>query len=418
MTNLPKDFQHPGGFVEEVMNYINDTAVCEQPMFALAAALTLTGILIGRKAEADDGTRSNLYVMAIGASSSGKNQPLKAIADLLDAGGLSHHRLGQICSDSALEWALKREPCLAILLDEAGHFFGNCSETNSPGSPQRTIKPSLLEIWSCANSRWVGKQRVPKDGKTELPPLVIDHPHVCLYATSQPEILLENISRQDLHDGWLARNLFFFSKTRPKPVFKMKKEIPNSIRGFLYQYRDWEKQEDGSERNAVTVSTTEEAHEVFAAFNDKVYELMVRADKTGKETNYLRGKQVENARRIALILAVSRAPDLYRSKIEKCDAEYACKLVDFLVSEMIREVEDALAENFQEKVKKRIRKLIASAGASGISRNELTRKTQFARRSMRDECLEDLIEGEEIVAREISYGGIMYYLRDFCVNAS
>ena len=40
----------------------------------------------------------------------------------------------------------------------------------------------------------------------------------------------------------------------------------------------------------------------------------------------------------------------------------------------------------------------------GVTRNELTRKTQFIRRSMRDEYLEDLVDAGEIVIREFSDG--------------
>ena len=39
----------------------------------------------------------------------------------------------------------------------------------------------------------------------------------------------------------------------------------------------------------------------------------------------------------------------------------------------------------------------ATAGSGGISRNELTRKTQFIRKSFRDEYLADLIESGELV---------------------
>jgi len=53
-NNLPLDFQHPGGFVEDVMNYINETAVCPQPMFALGAALSLAGVLYGRRVQSED----------------------------------------------------------------------------------------------------------------------------------------------------------------------------------------------------------------------------------------------------------------------------------------------------------------------------------------------------------------------------
>ena len=399
MNNLPKDFHHPGGFVEEVMNYINDTAVCYQPVFALGAALTLAGVLFGRKVQTSDGQRTNIFVMSIGYTSSGKDHALKSIARILDSCDASNLRLGQVTSDSAIEWALKRQSRLCLLIDEAGHFFAGVSDAKNKGTSQHAIKPALLELWSSANSRWVGKQRVPKDGKTEIAPVVIENPHLCLYSTSQPQILFDGITRNDLRDGWLARNLFCISTERPKPVNKDLKPIPNSIRGVVYQYMNEIEVEGRGGGEVVTVPTTDEAEEAFRTFNDEIYQKMLVADKSGDETNYLYGKASENARRIALILGVSRAPDRFRAKIEKCDAEYATKLVGYLISTVIDAVNESLSENLDEKAKKRIVKIVAAAGVRGVTRNEITRKTQFLRRSMREEYLEDLLDAEEICVK-------------------
>lgn len=420
MKDLPLDLRHPGGFVEEVMNYINETSVCPQPMFSLAAALTLAGILYGRKAQGADGQRTNIFTMAIGHSSAGKDAPLKSIAHILDSCDASHLRLGQVTSDSAIEWALKRQPRLCLCIDEAGYFFTSTSDPKAKGSPQHAIKPALLELWSSANSRWIGKQRVPKDGKTEIPPLVIDSPHLCLYATSQPQILFEGLTRNDLRDGWLARNLFFISTARPKPEFKEMKPIPNSIRGVVYQYKDdpssAKATEGEGQDEVVTVPTTDEALGVFEAFNDSIYTKMVAADKSGDEANYLYGKALENSRRVALILALSRAPDRYRAKVEKGDAEYATTLIGFLISSVIDEVRASLSENNDEKNKKRMVQIITAAGYAGMTKSDLTRKTQFIRRSLREEYLADLLDSNEIVLREFADGrshGEMLYLREF-----
>ena len=66
-------------------------------------------------------------------------------------------------------------------------------------------------------------------------------------------------------------------------------------------------------------------------------------------------------------------------------------------------------------------KVVASGGPKGVTRNELTRKTQFIRRSMRDEYLEDLVDAGEIVIREFSdgrgHGGTVYSLASFNVTA-
>ena len=72
-------------------------------------------------------------------------------------------------------------------------------------------------------------------------------------------------------------------------------------------------------------------------------------------------------------------------------------LVRYLVGDLVRAVKETVAETSDEKAKKRILQIVADAGSGGISRNELTRKTQFIRKSFRDEYLADLIESGELV---------------------
>jgi len=146
------------------------------------------------------------------------------------------------------------------------------------------------------------------------------------------------------------------------------------------------------------------AQAIFTAFGDLIYDMMVRADKTGDETNYLYGKALENARRIALVIAVSRAGDPLKAVIEDCDATYATKLVGYLIGSVIKCVRESLSENLDEKCKKRMIKVIATAGAAGVTRNELTRKTQFIRRNMREEYLADLIDADEVVIQTFADG--------------
>lgn len=64
---------------------------------------------------------------------------------------------------------------------------------------------------------------------------------------------------------------------------------------------------------------------------------------------------------------------------------------------MIRVVRENISESNDEKAKKRILQIISLAGEKGILKGELTRKTQFIRRTFRDEYLADLVESGEIV---------------------
>ena len=47
--------------------------------------------------------------------------------------------------------------------------------------------------------------------------------------------------------------------------------------------------------------------------------------------------------------------------------------------------------------------------SGGITKSDLTRKTQFIRKSFRDEYLEDLVESGELVVKSYSNGGEVYF---------
>ena len=398
-NNLPKDLQHPGGFVEEAMNWINETAVCPQPVFALASALCLAGTLYGRHFKDESGQRTNLFVIGVGFTSCGKDHALKAVSRALDACEATNLRLGQVTSDSAVEYALRRDPRFAMLIDECGHFFASVTDAKASGSPLHALKPALLELWSCAGGRWKGKQRVPK-GDKEAEPAVIDNPHVCLFGMTQPQIFFDGVSKTDLRDGWLARNLFFISKTRPKPRFMPETEVPARVRAEVLTWKD-------VPAAVRTVPCEDGARAAFEAFNDEIFLKMTKADKSGDETNYLYGKALENARRVALILAVGRSGA--KAVITEEDATYACRLVRYLVGDLVRTVKETVAENGDEKAKKRILQIVAAAGSGGILKQDLTRKTQFIRKSFRDEYLEDLVESGELAVKFGANGGEMYF---------
>ena len=154
-----------------------------------------------------------------------------------------------------------------------------------------------------------------------------------------------------------------------------------------------------------TVPADEAALAVFNDFNLEIHRKMLKADKSGDETNYLYGKALENARRVALILAVGR--DARQPSVTGGDAVYACALVRYLVDDLIRAVRETVAETGDEKAKKRILQIVAES-KGGITKSDLTRRTQFIRKSFRDEYLDDLVEGGALTTSLSKTGAVIY----------
>lgn len=399
--NLPMDLLHPGGMVEKVMDYINETAICQQPAFALAAALTLCGLLYGRRYRDESNQRTNLFFMGVGHTSAGKDHALKATSRILSTSEANDLWISQVTSDSALEHALSRQPRLLLILDEAGFFFSAVNDQGS-GAALKSIKPSLLQIWSSGDVTWKGKQRAPQRDKPEIP-VEISCPHVCLLGMTQPQTFFSGASRADITDGWLARPIFLISKTRPPARLNLPpREIPDEILREVRQFST----DPANGHEAHVAPATPEAKQVLEDFNARVRKIMLQSDRDKNEVAALYGKAVENARRIALTVAVGK--NNVDPVIEAEDMRYGVALVGYTIRAAIEAIEENLAENELERAKKRLLKTIREAGAKGIVRKDLTRKSQYLKRQLRDECLEDLIEAGEITVGKADNGAELF----------
>lgn len=401
--HLPQQLRHPGGMVEQIMDYINMTSMSYQPLFALSAALATCGLLYGRRFEDESGVRTNLYLINVGFTSAGKDHALKSIVKILHAGDADDLWIGEVTSDSAVEHALQLNPRRMLLIDEAGHFFSACNDL-SGGSALRSVKPLLLRAWSSANGMFKGKQRAPQNGKNAIP-VEIYCPHVMLLGTTQPQIYFHSITRADVNDGWLARTIFFISRTRPELDLNVQpRPVPQAVVDEVARFRD-----DTNEK-AKLVLTDPRAQDVLMAFNREVCQKMRLGDLGNSEISYLYGKAVENARRIALIIAISRNSFAAQPLIREEDMRYGVDLVSYTIKFAIDAIEDNLAENEDERNKKRLLKIIKEAGPVGISRQDLTRKSQFINGPQRREYIDDLCEAHAIVFHDTATGSRIFKL--------
>ena len=101
------------GLLGEIARWMVATAVSPQPFLSLAAALCAVGAAAGRRfrLETPD-TRSNVYVIALGDSASGKDHPRKCTRRLLIEAGLAQHLGGEtIASGAGLLSSVAKHPC-------------------------------------------------------------------------------------------------------------------------------------------------------------------------------------------------------------------------------------------------------------------------------------------------------------------
>ena len=403
MSEWGKDLLCPPGLVGEVVSWIRESSGMDQPKFALAAGLTLCGTLLGRGVRDYTGQRTNLYTLAVGHTSAGKNAPIQAIQCALSAMLRDKLLAGKVTSDSALEILLSAYPVRLFLLDEVGHYLCSLKRAGASNGALKTVMPALTECWSCAAGSFVGKARALDSNGKWKPPKVIKEPCACLYGTTAPGVLFDNMSEADFVDGSIPRYLTFISETRPEFVAKPAIEFPEDLKRRLVaalltlgisapSEDDGTDLRDAARPGALLIPETADAETVFAAMEEIKHEKLIQADR-GESALYLWGKCVENARRVALIVSALRRARSPR--VETVDAEYAVYLVTQIVGEMVAFVTDNVATTKAERIKRDVLKCLKRNGGQ-MEKGELTRRLQQYSRGDRNDAVDDLIDAGQI----------------------
>lgn len=410
LTDIPAELLEPPGLVGDIARWMNDTAGCWQPVLSLGAALTFCGALFGRKVKDESNGRTNIYGMGVGHSSSGKDHAARCITRIIQAARIESLLGGEVTSDTAIEICLKESPSKLFVMDEVGHFLRTINQARGTTPHLKTIVPMFMKLFSSANSLYVGKQRV-----TGGPANRIDQPCVCIWGVTSPQILFDNMTREELEGGWTARNLVFITDTRPEYRFTRETRVPDHIVTLV---RAWHSRTvpppDGAGNLScarawqIVVPTSPDALDVFARFGHRAHGRMLKADRSGDVCNYLWGKALENARRIALIVACGESFD--GIEIGGPEAEYGCRLVEWLIHRLSEAVHNNVAESGWEHDKQRIYRLIAGTQSDGMSKTELTRKTQWVKdKKARNDYIDDLKDaGLVVYGPAPGHGGRMW----------
>lgn len=394
---FPDWLLNPPGMVGQLVEWINATAGCSQPTLALGCALTACGALFGRKVRDQSNGRTNLYMMGVAHSSAGKDHPADCVETLFTRAGAAVLLGGsRVTSDSAIEVALTASPVQLFNWDECGHMLQAIKQagTGSGGAQHlKTIVPALMQLYSSAHKLYIGKQRADEEVRR------VDQPHVCVWGLTSPDVLYAGLSTAELRDGWLGRVVTVISHDRPKYMIKQHLPPPEHLVTLVQAWltRAIPPPEGAGNIAGATgvyqleIPTQPDAMAIFEAFRDECHETMLRCDSIGDDTQYLWGKGLQNARRISLIVATGDRFD--GQEITAFHAKYGCEFVRCCIKQFTESIKNNLSDNAWEAEKQNILKILTKAGRTGVSKMELTKRTQSIRdRKVRDSYIADLIE--------------------------
>lgn len=191
----------PLGLVGDIARWIDSCAVHPAPLLSVAAALSVVGVMCGRRYSLKSGLRTCTYVVGVAGSGVGKEVGRQCVMSLLDRVGVPERiGTGGIASGAGLVARLVEHPTQLFLLDEFGRLLEAFSHERA-ASHEREIMTTFMQLWSSAPGVFKGKAYAERDTP------VVQMPHTCLYGTTTPDAFYASLKGRDIVDGVMSRML-------------------------------------------------------------------------------------------------------------------------------------------------------------------------------------------------------------------
>lgn len=393
----------PDGLVGNLTDYMLTTARRPQPLLSLGASLCAIGALMGRQYRTESNLRSNLYVVGIADSGSGKNHAREIINETFFEAGLAHHLGGnKIASGAGLLTALHRQPAILFQIDEFGMFLAAAADRKRSPRHITEILDNMTELFTAAGGIFLGAEYANRDGSNERRDIV--QPCLCVYGTTTPLHFWGALQGANVVDGSLARFLILPSdEDYPDEniTVGIRQAPPALIHGLQGVAAGGGHQkgnlagktaDQNTTVNPTIVPMTDEARARFKALSAELtVELRAAA---GTAFTAILARIGENALKLALIVAVGRDPA--KPEIDLSAADWAIDFVRHYARKTMEAVERHVADTETEAHVKRLKEVIRAAGANGITKSEITRASQWLKSRDRDEILLTLIETGDV----------------------
>ena len=327
---IPEKLRHVPGFVNLAREYILSISPYPNPLLAFAAALALQAFLASRKITDGAGSRSNLYIVSVASSGTGKDHPRRGIRKILQSCGLDDCIGDSIASYEGLENMLFVKPQLLLLSDEFQHLL----EAMKSGRELRWVQVAntLLKLYTSAAD--IYNMRI----KVDQPATSINQPGLTLAASAVPSRMYEAMSRDVLTNGLFARLIIIPGSKRGRFVRPQELEPPAAITDIA---KFWANFHPGAPANLATmnpqprvVDCTPQAESVLADFqhwaDDRYSEAETDCDDVAMSVWARAG---EKARRLGLIYAASL--DHVDPRLPEAGAQWAADFVTHLTRQML-----------------------------------------------------------------------------------
>ena len=355
---LPDEFMRVPGFVSELMDFSLQTAPYPNQGLAFCGALAMQSFLCGRKIRDAGNLRTNIYLLALAGSSSGKDWPRQANAHIMMEIN-KHECLGdKFSSGEGIQDAMLQTPSMLFQNDEIDGIL--ISLNKSRDGRFESIMSTLLTMYTSSGSVYPMRRKAGKESAG-----IIDQPHLSIFGTATPKYYYESLSERMLSNGFFARMMVIDIGYRGKGQDAgLIDQMPDRL---LETAQWWDQFCPGQQRGnligfhptPIVVTATYSATQILNEFRFRADEEYTKAEADNDEcAKSIWGRANENARKLALLYAASERYEA--PSISEQAAKWAVDFVDHQIRRMLYLTTQHVYENeFDKKCKRMIQLLTA-----------------------------------------------------------
>ncbi len=361
---IPEDLFQVPGFITQVMDFTLSAAPYPNVGLAFCGAMALLSFLTGRKVCTAGDLRTNIYLLALASSGTGKEFPRKVNSHVLFQVGLSGALGDKFASGEGIQDALVRSGAMLFQNDE---MDGVLRQINLDHENRRESIPNiLLTLYTSAND--VYPIRV-KAGQKEA--IHIDQPHLTLFGTATPQYFYESLSQRMLTNGFFARlSIVDVGRRGVGQTPGSARNVPPSILDIARWWADYQpssgnlQQHHPVPREVAFDPQAAEAVDQLRIMTEAEYDRSEEAQDEVGRTAWSR--TCENAKKLALIYACS---ENHQEPVISLPAiEWATSFAMHQTRRQLFLAETYVAENpFHAECLKVVRKLKEAGGQMGRS---------------------------------------------------
>jgi hypothetical protein len=396
---IPTELLRVPGFVGAVMDHCLATAPYPNQAMAFCGALSLLGFLAGRKVREPGGLRTNLYLLGLAHSSSGKDWPRKLNTAILHQVGLSDCLGDRFASGEGLQDSLLVTPAMLFQTDEIDGILQSINK--SQDARYEGIMGSLLTFYTSADSVVPMRRKAGQQN-----PGVIDQPCLVIFGTAIPNHYYEALSARMLTNGFFARMIVVEGGKRGKGQDAKPIDPPDpivSVAKFWADYQLGQGNLAGAHPSPTTVPMSEDARAILQdcrrAADDAYASCEANNDSVGTT---VWGRVNEQARRLTLLHAISA--DHQDPLIDAAAARWASRFALHQTKRMLFMASGHVSENPFDAERLKLIKKLREAPDHELAHSLLLKRMKMKARDF-DELIATLIQSGDVELRTENTAG-------------